>query len=229
MSIKAVVFDLDGTIVDFNLDYKKVRAEVRDFLLKQNFPQSVFPPNESIFKMLEKAVIYMKNHDKDENKISKMRKKVLSIADRYELEAAHKTDLVSGVREALKALQRLDLKMGIFTLNGEKSVSYILKSRHLKRFFDTVVTRDAVSKVKPDPAHLEAVLKELKMKPEEVIVVGDGTGDMKCARELGAIAAGLPTGFSSPKKLIRAGANYLITSPLDLSTLIRQLNAEKSK
>lgn len=229
MCIKAVVFDLDGTIVDFNLDYKKVRAEVRNFLLKQNFPQSVFPPNESIFKMLKKAVVYMKNHGKDDNKISKIRKKVFSIADHYELEAAHKTDLISGVREALKALRRLNLKMGIFTLNGEKSVSYILESRHLKHFFDTVVTRDAVSKMKPDPAHLEETLKELQMKPEEVIVVGDGTGDMKCAGELGAIAVGLTSGFSSPKNLTRAGASYLITSPLDLPTLIKQLNAEKPK
>lgn len=229
MSIKAVVFDLDGTIVDFNLDYKKVRAEVRNFLLKQNFPQSVFPTNESIFKMWKKAVVYMKNHGKNGNKISKIMEKVFSIVDRYEFEAAQKTNLISGVRETLKSLQRLKLKIGLFTLNGSKSVSYILESRRLKRFFNTVVTRENASKVKPDPAHLEATLKELQMKPEEVIVVGDGTGDMKCARELGAIAVGLTSGFSSPKDLTRTGASYLITSPLDLPTLIKRLNKEKSK
>lgn len=227
MVIKAVVFDLDGTLVHFNLDYKKVRAEVRNFLLKRGFPHSVFPANESIFKMLKKVVIYMKNHGENDDEILKVREKVFSVADRYELEAAHKTDLIPGVLEALKALRRLNLKIGLFTLNGEKSVNRILKSRHLERFFDTVATRETVSEVKPDPVHLELTLKELQVEPEEAIVVGDGVGDMKCAKELGATAVGVTSGFSSPKELTRAGATCLITSPLDLPALIRQLNAEK--
>ncbi|UCF59413.1 MAG: hypothetical protein JSV15_03105 [Candidatus Bathyarchaeota archaeon] len=61
MAIKAVIFDLDGTIVDFNLNYKAVRAEVIQFLTKQGFPRSIFSMNESVFEMLKKMEIYKKN------------------------------------------------------------------------------------------------------------------------------------------------------------------------
>jgi hypothetical protein len=47
---------------------------------------------------------------------------------------------------------------------------------------------------------------------------------MKCARELNAIAVGLPTGVSSPKELISSGANYFITSITDLPALIEDLS-----
>ena len=62
LAVRAVVFDLDGTLVDFNLDYRKVRAEVLELLSRQGLPRSVFSLRESIFKTLKKAEIYMKNH-----------------------------------------------------------------------------------------------------------------------------------------------------------------------
>jgi phosphoglycolate phosphatase-like HAD superfamily hydrolase len=67
-------------------------------------------------------------------------------------------------------------------------------------------------------------LKVLGVNPEETMVVGDGVSDMKCARELNAVAVGLPTGVSSPKELISSGANYFITSITDLPTLIEYIN-----
>ena len=52
------------------------------------------------------------------------------------------------------------------------------------------------------------------------MVVGDGVSDMKCAKELKAIAVGLPTGLSSIKELISSGANYIVTAITDLPMLI---------
>lgn len=67
-------------------------------------------------------------------------------------------------------------------------------------------------------------MKALEVNPEEAMVVGDGISDMKCAREMKIIAVGLPTGVTSPKELIRSGANYFITSITDLPTLIKYIN-----
>jgi len=66
-------------------------------------------------------------------------------------------------------------------------------------------------------------LKALGVDPNETIVVGDGVSDMKCARELKAIAVGLPTGLSSIKELINFGANYIITAITDLPMLIEHI------
>jgi phosphoglycolate phosphatase len=224
MMIKAVIFDLDGTLASFNVDYKAVRADARNLLIKRGLPPSVLSINESIFEMLKKTEIFMKNNGKSEKAIEEIREKVLTIAEKYELEAAKTTSLLPGVLETLKTLKNTSLKIGLCTINSEKSTHYILKRFKIAEFFDAVIPRNSVKYVKPDTEHLEVTLKTLGVKPEEVMVVGDGLSDVKCAKELQAIAVGLPSGVSSPKELIRAGANYLIRSVADLPTLIGHIN-----
>lgn len=224
MAIKAVVFDLDGTIASFNIDYRSVRADVRSFLIRAGLPASVLSINESIFEMLKKTKIFTKNNGKSEKEFTDLRNKALEIAEKYELEAAKTTSLLPGVLETLKALKEKNLKIGLCTVNGEKSTNYILKRFGIAEFFDTVIPRDNVKYVKPHTEHLEATLNALKVSPEEAVVVGDSVIDMKCARELKAIAVAIPTGTSPPKELITSGANYLITSITDLPTLIEYVN-----
>ncbi|MCW3994503.1 MAG: HAD family hydrolase [Candidatus Bathyarchaeota archaeon] len=223
MTLKAVVFDLDGTLANFNLDYKVVRAEVRSFFIRKGLPVSILSTNESIFEMLEKAEIFMKNNGKSEKAIKEIRGKALAIAEKFELEAAKSTSLLPGVAETLKTLKKMGLKIGLFTINSEKSTNYILKRFRIARFFDAVTPRNSVKYVKPSSEHLDFVLKALEVDPNETIVVGDGVSDVKCARELKAIAVGLPTGLSSIKELISSGANYIITAITDLPMLIEHI------
>jgi HAD superfamily hydrolase (TIGR01509 family) len=220
MVVKAVIFDLDGTIVAFNIDFKAVRAEVRSFLISIGLPASILSLNESMFEMLKKTEIFMKNHGKSQKSIVEARERAFSIAEKYELEAAKNTSLSPGAVETLKALKKMGLKIGLCTVNGEKSTSFVLKRFKIDEYFNVVVPRDKVKYVKPNSEHLEAVLKALKVKAGEAIVVGDSVMDMKCARELKVTAVGLPTGVSTLKDLISSGANYFITSLADLPSLI---------
>jgi len=222
--IKAVIFDLDGTLASFNIDYKAVRADVRDLMIKRGLPSSLFPINESIFEMLKKNEIFMKNNGKSEKSIEEIREEALAIAEKYELEAAKTTSLLPGVLDTLRALKETRLKIGLCTINSEKSTNYILKRFKIAEFFDAVISRDKVKYVKPNTEHLKATLKALEVKPEDALVVGDSVSDTECARELQAIAVGLPSGVSSSKELTNAGANYLITSISDLPTLIEFIN-----
>jgi phosphoglycolate phosphatase len=224
MLVKAVVFDLDGTIASFNLDYMTVRAEVRTYLIRTGLPASILATNESIFDMLNKAEIFLKNNGKSARTVDKVRNEASAIAEKFELEAAKTTGLLSGVVETLQALKKMGLKIGLCTINSEKSTSYILKRFSISKFFDVVTPRNKVRYVKPNTEHLEATLKALRVSPKEAILVGDGTRDMHCARELNVIAVGLPTGISSEKELTDSGANYFITSICDLPTLVQAIN-----
>ncbi|MEM2975939.1 MAG: HAD family hydrolase, partial [Candidatus Bathyarchaeia archaeon] len=216
------------TIVKFNIDFRAVRADVRGFLIKEGVPASVLSINESIFEMLKKMEIFMKNNNKLASKIEEVRSKALAIAEKYELEAAKTTSLQPGIKGILKTLKGMGLKIGICTLNSQKSVEYILKKFGIGEFFDAVTTRDHVKNVKPNPEHLENTLKALGVNPKEALVVGDSPADMKCAKELGAAAAALPTGVSTPKELADAGANYIITTITDIPALIEQIDTSKS-
>jgi HAD superfamily hydrolase (TIGR01549 family) len=224
MLVKAVVFDLDGTIASFNLDYMTVRAEVRTYLIRTGLPASILATNESIFDMLNKAEIFLKNNGKSARTVDKVRNEASAIAEKFELEAAKTTGLLSGVVETLQALKKMGLKIGLCTINSEKSTSYILKRFSISKFFDVVTPRNKVRYVKPNTEHLEATLKALRVSPKEAILVGDGSRDMHCAKELNVIAVGLPTGISSEKELIDSGANYFITSISDLPTLVQAIN-----
>jgi phosphoglycolate phosphatase len=229
ISIKAVIFDLDGTIAQFNLDYKAVRGDVRSYLMRMGVPASLLKVNESIFEMLNKTEIFMKNSSKSNEGMDEIRREALAIAEEYELEAARDTSLLPGATETLKTLKRMGLKIGLFTLNGDKAARYILQRYKLGKFFGVTVPRNKVNYVKPNPEHLEVALKILGVRPEETLVVGDGKVDMESAKELKAIAVGLPTGTSTIEQLSNHGANYIITSITDLPILIDQLRSSERK
>jgi phosphoglycolate phosphatase len=224
MTIKAVIFDLDGTLASFNLDYMALRSEVRSLLLSKGIPASVLSLNESIFDMLNKANIFLKNSGKSARAINKMRNEALDIAEKLEMEAAKTTGLLPGVTDTLETLKKMKLKLGLCTINSQKSTDYILKRFRIDKFFDAIVPRNKVKEVKPDPQHLEVVLADLKTKAGETMLVGDSSRDMRCARDVGTVAVGLPTGISTQQELANAGANYFLTSITDVPSLVEEMN-----
>jgi HAD superfamily hydrolase (TIGR01509 family) len=229
MTVKAVVFDLDGTIASFNLDYVTVRADVRSYLIRVGLPGSILSTNESIFDMLKMTEIFFKNNGKSDRLVGKVRNEALAIAEKYELEAAKTTGLLSGAVDTLEALKKMGLKIGLCTINSEKSTNHILKRFGISKLFDAVTPRNKVKYVKPSPEHLKATLKALNVNPKEAILIGDGTRDMQCAKELSVIAVGLPTGVSSEKELIASGASYFIASIRDLPRLVETINKSSSR
>jgi phosphoglycolate phosphatase len=179
---------------------------------------------DSIFEMLKKTEIFVRNSGKSAEAMEEIRNEVLAIAEKYELEAARDTNLLPGASETLTALKRMGLKIGLFTLNSDKAANYILQRFKLGDFFGVTVPRNKVNFVKPNPEHLEMTLKVLGVAAGETVVVGDGNVDMQSAKELKAIAVGLPTGASTIEQLMRYGANYVITSITDLPVLIEKIN-----
>ncbi|MGD0203572.1 MAG: HAD family phosphatase [Candidatus Bathyarchaeia archaeon] len=222
--VEAVIFDLDGTLAHFNLDYKTLRAEVRSYLMRIGVPASVLNVNESIFEMLKKAEIFVKNSGKPAEAFEEVRSQALTIAEKYEMEAASTTSLLPGANETLKELKRMNLKIGLCTTSSEKAANYILKRFKIEEYFQIVVARNRVKYVKPHTEQFEVALKALDASLQTAVIVGDSVVDMQSAKELKAIAVGLPTGMSTMEQLMNTGANFIITSLSDLPILIKKIN-----
>ena len=221
--IQAVIFDLDGTLTHFNLDFKTLRADVRSYLIHAGVPVSVLDVNENIFEMLTKAEIFFKNSDKPEV-FERTRSYALGIAEKYELEAAKTTSLLPGATEVLNELKRMKLKLALCTTSSQRAANYVLERFKIGEFFSVVVSRNRVRYVKPHTEEFELALEELNLPSQAVLIVGDGLVDMQGAKELKAVAVGLPTGMSSAEQLMRNGANYIITSLTDLAVLVKEIN-----
>ncbi len=226
LTIEAVIFDLDGTLAHFNLDYKALRSEVRTYLISIHIPVSVLDVNENIFEMLKKAEIFIKNSTKSSEAFEEVRTHAFSIAQRYEMEAATTTSLLTGAVETLKQLQNMNLTMGICTTSGEKAANYILQRFKIDGFFKVIISRDKVKFVKPHTEQVELALKKLGVHAKNTLIVGDSVVDMQSARDLKAIAVGLRSGLSTKEQLMNNGANKIITSLNDLPVLIKEINKD---
>jgi HAD superfamily hydrolase (TIGR01509 family) len=227
MAIEAVIFDLDGTLAAFNLDYKALRGEVREYLMHIGVPASVLSVKESLFEMLANAELYFRNGVKQEQAYKDARTKSLAIAEKYEMEAATLTSLQPGAIETLKELKKQKIKIGLCTTSSEAAANYILQRFKVAEYFQVVVSRDKVTHVKPDTEQCELALKVMGTKPSNMVLVGDSVADMESAKELKAIAVGIPTGIATQKQLTTAGANYIITALSDLPVLIKELNKKE--
>ncbi|HMK95217.1 MAG TPA: HAD family hydrolase [Candidatus Limnocylindrales bacterium] len=226
MPVETVIFDLDGTLANFNLDFKALRADVRSYLMRTGVPASVLSVNESMFEMLEKAEIFFKNGDKSAYVFEEVRTQTLAIAEKYEMEAALTTSLQPGAVETLKELDRMGSKLGLCTTSSEKAAKYILQRFRIEDFFRVVVSRDQVRYVKPHVEQFEMALKALSARAEETVIVGDSVVDMQSARELKSIGVGIPTGVATVEQLKTHFANYIITSLTDLPVLIKEINKD---
>jgi FMN phosphatase YigB (HAD superfamily) len=89
--IRAVTFDLDGTLVTFNLDVKACRIEVIKHLTKQGLPRSLFLLKETAFDMLVKVKKYLRSEGMNGQQFGEFRKAVFSIGESFELDAAKTT------------------------------------------------------------------------------------------------------------------------------------------
>jgi phosphoglycolate phosphatase len=222
--IKAVIFDLDGTLKEFNLDTKACRIKSINLLTQQGFSSSLFSLDESAFDMLKKVKESQIKKDGKTQDFSKIKDMIFSVVEEFELEAAKTAKIFEGIPETLKALKDRELELALCTISSEKTTDYILKRFQLEQFFDAVVTRDSVFEIKPSPTHLEAALDALKVGSQEALLVGDSVKDIECAVQLDVLAVGVTTGLSPIEELTRSGAHYIASSVTDIPILVEQLN-----
>ena len=163
MKIKAVIFDMDGTITEPLLDFDRIRAE-----LDLEGP---------ILEALEKLP-------------QARRKQGFEILENYEDQAARNATLNPGAQAVLEQLRATHRSIGLVTRNSRRSVERVCQTHHLS--FEAIVTRQD-GPVKPDPFSLRRVCHLLKVTPQESMMVGDYLFDLLCAKAAGVPAVLLAT------------------------------------
>lgn len=184
--IKAVLFDLDGTLVDtfesivisFNESLKVLGAgpAERDFLIK-----SIGTPHEVTLK----KIVPNASAEQIDRATDVFRKTRAEVTDKH-------TKILPGVPELLKNLKTGNIKTGIVTTTARPMTEHILKVAHLFDFIDIIVTRDDVKNLKPHPEPIIKAVQELKLNKMQCIMVGDHPNDIIAAKSAGVKVAAIP-------------------------------------
>lgn len=185
MGIRAVIFDLDDTLIHSGIDYRGMKKSLINFLAKAGVDPSLLSeemPNIEIFKV---ALEYLSGRGLSEGKIRRIFREANAILDGAEMESLSRARLMDGALEVLKVLRGLGLKIGIVTNGCRRYAAEIIKMFSLGDYVDVLIARDDVLSPKPSPGHLLKALEALGVSAEEAIFVGDHWIDALCAKNAG--------------------------------------------
>lgn len=160
MDIELIAFDLDGTLIEFNLPFDRIRKEIG---IKKRFIL------ESIMEM-----------------DGERKKRALEVLKRYEIESAKEARPMYFASELLEALEREGILKGVVTRNSRESVKIVSERFGFK--FDFVITRED-TEPKPSPKPIILALKMFDIKPRRALTVGDFLFDLMAGKKAGTKTA----------------------------------------
>lgn len=197
---KAVLFDLDGTLIEYHFDAREARREIIGVLEVVGFDSSQFSVDEHTQKLLEKARMQI-----EEGKVTISRDELWEITDsilrKYDEIAFSKTNINPNSQHVLSRLRKSGYMLGIVTNSNRGIVSRVLENYGLSDVFDVIVTRDDVKDMKPSKSGMVLALSRLRVRPEEAVFVGDSFVDILAARQTGLRVIAVRGGASSKDSL----------------------------
>ncbi|WIF95169.1 HAD family hydrolase [Caminicella sporogenes] len=193
-SIKAVIFDLDGTIIDSMWIWEKLD---REFLQKRGIdvPKDL---NKDIEGMsFTETVVYFKNRFKLNEDVEDIKSEFIRMAYDY---YKNKIELKEGVREFIEFLKAKNIKLGIGTSNLKELVVEVLKRHDIIDYFDTIRTSCEVKRGKPFPDIFLKVAQDLKVEPKDCLVFEDTYAGVLAAKRAGMKVIAVSDELSLPNK-----------------------------
>lgn len=160
MPIRAVIFDLDGTITQPFFDFDAIRTEI-------GLPKDGGPILEAM-----------------ESMTAPQRQRTEKILHYHEDRALAASKLNPGAKQTLQSLRAQGIHVGVLTRNRKQNAQAIADRHDLH--FDAIVGRED-GPVKPDAFGVQHLCRQFGVQPSETLLVGDYLFDLQCARAAGAI------------------------------------------
>ncbi|HVE71617.1 MAG TPA: HAD-IA family hydrolase [Thermoanaerobaculia bacterium] len=209
---KAVLFDLDGTLVDSYAALAEAvnharRSEGLDDLSASRIRGLV---GDGVEKLLERAF--------DGGAVPLGAKDAFE--SRYDEVCCQESKVLEDVEATLEQLATRGVAMAVCTNKPTVFSKKILDFLELSRYFRAIVGPDVAGARKPEARHLLVTLESVEATPEETLFVGDMPIDVRAARNCGVDVAVVATGSSTREQLVDASPDHFLERFADLVKLI---------
>lgn len=217
MKIKAVVFDLDGTLLDTIED---LTDSMNAALSQLGFPGHTV---EACKKLVGEGVEHFARSAlpagaaQDDGLVVRC---VELMRTEYRKRWALKTRPYEGIPALLQALASAGVKLAVLSNKADDFTRMMVSHFFPESRFDVVVGARTGKARKPDPSPAREIAEDLDVPPGEAIFLGDTRTDMETASRAGMIPIGALWGFRSADELLESGARNLIGRPRELLGLL---------
>ena len=207
--IRAVLFDLDGTILDTAADLAAAANAMLAEIGRGRLPESQI--RDYIGKGVQNLVT--RSLEATGGAADDEAARALAVFERHYLAGIADRSLpYPGVVEGLEALERAGIAMGCVTNKAARFTEPLLERTGLLRFLGAVVSGDTVANKKPHPEPMLHAAAKLGVAPGEALVVGDSLNDVQSARAAGCPVVVVPYGYREGLAIEALGADAVVAS-----------------
>lgn len=216
MRLKAVVFDLDGTLIDSKIDFEHMAGLIREVLSAAGVPEEHLTDRRKIYQIIRGGERVLAEMGVDPIKLPAITLEMERIMNQVELEGAHLSKPMRNARETLRILRSRGLGIGIATRGCREYAIESMRLTGIQNYVDKCLARDEVLYPKPDPRHLLDVVTRLGAKTDEVFYVGDTSTDLETAKSANVEFIGYKRDEEWGKRLTDAGCTRIVEDLLEI-------------
>ncbi|MGE5379322.1 MAG: HAD family hydrolase [Candidatus Saccharibacteria bacterium] len=219
--LKAVVFDLDDTLIHTTVDFRKLRVWLFKELLSRGIPPSEIDVSDTVVNNVERASAFLRSQHRGDEE-DDLRWTVGRLMDQAEMEKVSETRPVEGAKACIDALKAHGVKMGILTRGSRAYAIAALRYAGLDGRLNILICRDdhPEAEAKPNGVAMKRIAALLGTDPQECLLVGDHLIDLTCARSSSSPFVGVLTGSFKRQDWESKGCGSVIDSVADLPALL---------